>query len=203
LAFSWYNDIVKAKLPPESAQQAAMGEALVVPAVREIWQATGLLMEALGPETALVVDGAGTLPTIPGMDAPEAFVKDARIPRIALVAGLEDRAKLAESWALIQGIVDRVAAFIPPDQLGGLQLKPVSRKVGDAEVFHFQLPVDTGDFLPHTAIAGDNWVMGTAPSYAGEIATASGSPGDPAHFLIHANPVAAADLLETWYRAAL
>lgn len=205
LLWGWYQRHFKATLPQENAAAVGMAEMMAVPIVKEIWRAAGLLSDALGDETAFVLDGGGQVPPVPGMPLPPSFTENARIPRLAWVAELKDRQKLGEAWGVLQGIINQLAAFAQ-GAIDPAALKPLSKTAGNAEIFWMPLipglDADTAPgFLPHTGAADTRWFISSAPSLTQELA---GSParGETAFATWSFSPPAVADWIAVNLKAA-
>lgn len=121
-----------------------------------VWDALrGDAAAALGAETALVVDLAGSVPAVPGL--PQELVDKAKFPRVSLVAPVTDRAKLASAWQGVNrgatGILARIG------EMNGKEIpmqKPISSEKNGFTTWFFPLPFFNDDFLPSVTV-GDEW----------------------------------------------
>ena len=202
--WGWYMRGVKPALPPETQMQSAIAETMGVAVIKELWKAGGLMSEALGDESALIVDTDGVIPANPALGVPASIAEKARIPRVALVYTVKNRAKLAEAWAIINGVIKQFSAFIPEGAFDKSMVEAQSRKEGAADIHWLPvIPMDTGDVLPHVAVTDTRLVFGTSPLYsAGLTGVAPASGGAPAWIHWRAQPATLADLIQTDLTAA-
>ncbi len=173
--YSWYTKYGQSMIPENERQGVAMVETLALPMIKQAWNSGRLLGKALGDESALVVDLNGTMPKIPDMPP---FLSGTKIPRIAWVAELKDRAAVSESWKGFSAIIKQISA-LAAESAPQLNLEPKMVKDGDVEI-HFvplPIPVDTGDVLPHIAISKNRWILSTSPSFSKEIAAKPAGAG--------------------------
>ena len=176
--FDIYQTEVKPALPSDAKQGLAMGEMIGVPLVKEVWKSIQSFRSALGSERGILVNLDGAIPSIPQSGMPAEIQEKGRIPRLAIVADLKDRAKLSESWGGLKNMIGSVAALIASQTGTDIKTTPVEKKDGSLQMYGFELPVDTGDLWPHAAVSETRWMFSTAPSFskelAGKTATASG-----------------------------
>jgi hypothetical protein len=193
--WSWYEKYGRTMVPENERQGAAMVEAMAIPMVKDFWAACRTMSKALGDESALVLDFNGNVPKIPNL--PPGLV-DGKVPRMAWVSDLKDRAGVSEAWKGFDKIIKQLAAFAP----GGAPIpEPQMKKEGDVEIHFIEPPIPTDDFLPHVAITKDRWIISTSPSFTKEItskpAVAGGAPlGSEWRVQIPA----ACDLAEAWLK---
>ncbi len=168
MVWGWYEKFGRKMLPADGQQNAATMEAMAVPMVKDFWKSCRLLGTAFGDNSAMLVDLNGKMPPIPG--APKVAVEGGKIPRIAIAIELKNRAALSEAWKGFDKLVKQAIALIPR----GADAPPIPeaqmRKEGDVEIHFIELPVPTGDMLPHIAISKDKWIMSTSPSFSAELA---------------------------------
>jgi hypothetical protein len=169
--WSWYEKYGRTMVPESERQGAQMAEAMAKPMIVDFWKSTRKLGEGLGDESALILDLAGPMPKIP--DLPPALA-EGKVPRLALVSQLKDRAAVSEAWKGYYGLIKQVAALAGQGQ--GLP-EPQMKQEGDAELHFVPLPMPTDDFLPHVAITKDRWVISTAPSFTKELVSKPATPG--------------------------
>lgn len=169
---------IKPNLPPDAQQNLAM-TGMVIPMVKEYWKSIQVFRSALGSESAFIVNLDGTMPALPQI--PPDF-KDMKIPRILAVSDLKDASKLSEAWTGFSAPLGMLAAQ------AGMKPEPLEKKEGNVTMWGFQLPMDTGDVWPHTAVSGERWYFGTSPSFTKESAakTPAGSgPPSGAHVRVN------------------
>ncbi len=194
--WSWYEKYGRTMVPENERQGAAMIEAMGVPMVKDFWAACRTMAKALGDETAFVLDLNGSVPKIPNL--PPAFA-DGKVPRIAWVAELKNRAGVSEAWKGFDKIIKQVAAFAP----GGAPIPaPQLKTEGDVEIHFIEPPIPTDDFLPHVAISKDRWILSSSPSLTKEISSkASATGGAPMGSEWRLQVPAVCDLAEAWLKA--
>lgn len=192
--WSWYEKYGRTMVPESERQGAAMIEATAIPLLKQGWASVRSLGKALGDESAFVVDLNGTMPKLP--DVP-AFLADGKIPRLAYVAELKNRAALAESWKGFSGIIKQITALLAENAPQTIP-EPQSKKDGDLEVHFVPLPLDTGDVLPHIAISKDRWILSTSPSFSKEIAAKPAGTGPALGSQMQLNFTALWDAGDKW-----
>lgn len=170
---------IKPGLPEEAKTQVNMAEAMGLPLLKSLWQGMQDFRAAMGAESALLVNLDGAMPDIPQLGLPPEM-KQAKIPRILVVSDLKDRAKLTASWEAVSTLINTIVSMAGPAVQLPINPTPVSRKEGTAELWGFTLPLDTGDFWPHAAVAGTRWYLSTSPSFTREAAAKSSAPSGPA-----------------------
>lgn len=168
--FSIYEKDVKNQLPDDVKRGAAVGEAFGLPMVKELWKSVMIFRGAMGPESALLVNLDGVIPEIPGANLPADNVARARIPRIAWVSEMKDRAKLAESWKGLKALISTAASLAAAQSGVNIKTEPVTKKDGDVEMFGFELPMNLGDVWPHAAVTGTQYYLSSSPSFTKELA---------------------------------
>ena len=180
-----YQKNIKPNLPAEMQGNIGMGEAMGIPMIKGLWKSVQDFRASLGSESAVLVNLDGAMPDLPQVPAEW---KGAKIPRLLAVSDLRDRAKLAESW---QGAGSVISAVIGIAKLP-VKAEPTEMKSGDTTLWGWELPMNTGDFWPHTAVSGARWYLGTSPSLTREIAAKTPVPSGPAsgaHVRINFNAV--------------
>jgi hypothetical protein len=165
-----YQKEVKSMLPDDVRSGAAMGEMVALPMVKELWKSLQNFRAAMGDEGALIVNLDGAMPDIPQANIPPDVTAKGKIPRLAYVNELKDRAKLAEAWSGLKTIITSAAAFAGAQTGVDIKTEPVTKKEGGVELYGFELPLNTGDVWPHTAVNGTHWFLSTSPSFTVELA---------------------------------
>jgi hypothetical protein len=172
--WSWYEKYGRTMIPESERQGAVMIEATAKPMLVDLWRSTRKLGQGLGDESALVIDLAGPMPKIP--DVPP-FLAEGKVPRVAWISELKDRASISEAWKGYYSIIKQLAALA--DQSQAIP-EPQMRQEGSAEIHFVPLPMPTDDFLPHVAITADRWMLSSAPSFTKELIGKSTAPsGQP------------------------
>ena len=169
MLWGWYEKYGRTMVPENERQGAQMAEMMALPMIKDLWAASRKLSKALGHETAFILDLNGNMPKVPNL--PPAFA-DGKVPRIAWIAEMKDRAGVSDAWTGFSKIIKQLAAFAP----GGVP-DPVMKKEGDTEIHYLELPIPTDDLLPHIAISKDRWIISTSPSLTKEIVAKSPAAG--------------------------
>ena len=195
MLLSWYEKYGRTMIPENERQGAAMIETMALPMVKDFWASSRKLSKALGNESAFVLDLNGTAPKIPNLPP---NLADGKVPRIAWIAELKDRAGVSEAWKGFDKIIKQLAAFAP----GGSPIpEPQMKKDGDVEIHFIDMLIPTDDLLPHVAISKDRWILSTAPSLTKEIASkAAATGGSPLGSEWRMQVPAACDLAEAWLK---
>lgn len=194
--WGWYEKYGRTMVPPEGRGGVALVEGTAKPMVEQFWKSGRALCKALGAESAFILDLNGNVPKLKEIPP---FLADGKIPRIAYVAELKDRAALAESWKGFASLIKQIGAFVPPDVLPQGVPQPVMKSEGDVELHYIPLPVPTDDVLPHIAISKDRWIISTSPSFSKELASKPAAATGPAlGSNDQVNFSAAWDLAEVW-----
>ena len=138
------------------AAMAKMFDSKLRPDAVALWDAfSGDVGGSLGRERAWIVDLKGAVPTIPGI--PQAVVEQGKFPRIALLAPVTDRAKLAASWQKMNSSVTNILARV--GEVTGTAIpmqKPISSEKDGYSTWFFPLPFFNDDFMPSVTV-GDKW----------------------------------------------
>ena len=195
MLWGWYEKYGRTMVPEDERQGAQMVEMMALPMVKDLWSASRKLSKALGNESAFILDLNGNMPKIPNLPPPFA---DGKVPRIAWVAELKDRAGVSEAWKGFEKIIKQLAQLAP----GGSPIpEPTMKKDGDVEIHFIELPFPTDDLLPHVAISKDRWIISTSPSLTKEITSkTSAAGGTPLGNELRMQIPAACDLAEAWLR---
>ena len=173
--WGWFEKYGRAMVPEEGRQGAAMAEGVVIPLVKEFWRACRQFSKALGDESAMLVDLNGTMPKLPDVPPPFAAGK---IPRIAFIWEMKDRAAVSAAWGNFDKIIKQVLALIPKGENPKQTVpEPQMKKDGDIEVHFIPLPIPTDDLLPHIAISKDRWMISSSPTLSKELAGKSAASG--------------------------
>jgi hypothetical protein len=142
ILYAGANHVAKLGKEADSLAEMSQGFGLFDQMLRDkllkLWAGLDMLQQGLGNEAALLIDGGGKLPAMPGV--PPALLEKAATPRVAFIAPVEDRAKLKESWSLIGGAVEALVEVA--NSVGGMELpvpKPVLAGEEVATHWHFNL----------------------------------------------------------------
>lgn len=138
--------------------------------VVDLWHAIAHDMRAgLGREAAIVVDFSGTVPVLPGAAKPLAGVAGA--PRIAYLAQVQDREKLAAAWQTLHASGGRIAARVAKmNQQEFAMPNPIRSESNGFSSWFLPLPFFDDEFLPSVTL-NDSWfAVGTSRNQSLELA---------------------------------
>ena len=120
------------------------------------------------------------MPEIPGSPIPPDVVAKGRVPRLAWVSELKDRAKLTESWNGLKTIISSAAALIGSQTGTNIKTEPVEKTEGNMTMFGYELPINLGDLWPHAAVTPTQYYLSTSPSFTKELAAKAPAAVSPA-----------------------
>ena len=153
------------KIKPEGAQQIVIFEALVRPTLLQIYQAQkALYQKGLGSETALIVDGNGTLPALPNLP-PQML--GAPTPRLTSVAPVTNRAEISVCWDKIQAATKTAMILLNgnnnrPGATAPASLEPTIETKDGVESYFFQMPFFAGDLQPSVVLSDKLFLLSTS-----------------------------------------
>ncbi|MCP5536442.1 MAG: hypothetical protein H7A51_09440 [Akkermansiaceae bacterium] len=132
----------------------------------EIWKALrGDMADGLGAETALVVDINGALPKVPNV--PELVLKEGKMPRIAYVSTVDDRAKLQASWKRLNTSVENILKTI--SEMSGEEIPmqvPMSSEKNDLKTWFVPIPFQNDDFVPSVSVSDNLFFASTSKTFS-------------------------------------
>jgi hypothetical protein len=119
--------------------------------------ASGDLMDGMGQETVFLMDMKGAMPALPGI--PQEIVNEGKVPRLAMITPVTDRAKIAKSWdkinthstALLAQVSEMTQKKIPMQ-------KPISSEKDGMVSWFVSMPFFQDDFLPSVTL-NDKWFV--------------------------------------------
>lgn len=143
-----------------------------------IWKAIGGdLAGGLGTESALIVDLNGAAPAVPGIS--QAVIDQAKVPRISIIAPVEDRAKVKASWEQINQSATSILGTV--SEMTGTDIpmqKPMSSEKDGLVTWFFPMPFFTDDFLPSVTVSDQWFVTSTSKLQALDLAGQADKGGD-------------------------
>ncbi|MGI9242727.1 MAG: hypothetical protein ACR2RV_18160 [Verrucomicrobiales bacterium] len=134
----------------------------------------GDFLDGLGSQSGMIVDLKGGMPKgIPGL--PNVLQNEGKVPRIALMADVADREKLAAAWEALVPELNEAFLKIPGQEAGSeFQLPDTISSDGDGLTTHFfSLPFLTNDFLPSLSLNDEMFLMSTSKLFAQDLAAGS------------------------------
>jgi hypothetical protein len=195
--------------PEERARKEQLAELYrneFVKGVEDFWKGyRDHYRKGVGGESALMVDMTGQAPPIAGLE--EDVVEKGRIPRVAYVRPVEDRAELKKAWELWRGsgvrllgmLSEAVETPIPfPDTL--------SADKDDLRTHFFSMPFATDDFLPCLSVSDELLMVGTSKAFSEaiyETVVEDPAKGDaPTGVIVELNAGALWDFCDAWLDVA-
>jgi len=148
--------------------------------LKVIWEALSTdWSEGTGNESALVIDTKGTLPKIP--EVPKAIIKEGRIPRIAYVAPVTDRSKIANSWTKIEKSIESLLENVA--EAGGPEIPMQEIDDNTKEgltYFSTAIQFSTKDARPVVGLNDERFYLSTSQNLIAEIEAklAAGAPAE-------------------------
>ncbi len=140
---------------------------------------SGPMSEGIGAERAVIIDGGGAFPAVPGV--PQAVVDNAKAPRITVLAPVEDRSKLAEAWEEMDKRATSIFANV--SEVTGEKIpmqKPISSETNGMKTWFFSFPFFQDDFMPSVTVSDDLFAASTSKVRAVELMTAAAGGGPKA-----------------------
>lgn len=215
--WSWFEDLATTgydtfqrlgvpKLTDGQRVQFGVLQNLAVPKITEFYKiAREQFGKALGNESALALDLAGEVPDLPMI--PPSFHDGGRMPRLAYLSDVRDRARLGQSWDGYFKLARDIALMIPQTaQLPGGLPGPKRETVDGVTLSYYPLPrFQTGDLLPNVATTDKTFVVSTSRSYALDVSKAAVKPVSsqkPLALDFRVNFKAAFDFADKWLALA-
>lgn len=158
---------------PESAQQIAMGEMMVIPTWTKIYGSLkDLFLKGLDTESLIIVDlnGKNELPNAP-KDAPSTG-----FPRYFSVYDVKDLDQVKSSWKNVNDTINGLLTMfgMGSEQAGGasggLLQAPQSEEVHGMTQWFYPTPTLQGDLLPNATLNEKHLILSSSKSGAKEIA---------------------------------
>ena len=138
--------------------------------VMSLWAALrGDLAAGLGAESAVIVDVNGSFPRIPNV--PEVILKEGKVPRIAYVSEVVDRAKLKTSWDKINTSAENILKTV--SNMAGKEIPmqvPMSSEKNDLKTWFIPLPFQNDDFVPSVSVSDKLFFASTSKKYSESLA---------------------------------
>ncbi len=155
----------------------------------------------LGRESGIVIDLEGKVPKLPIPGMPQAIVNQGKMPRIAMMANVEDRAKLSKGWDELVPALNDLFKVIPGQEAGAeFQLPDTMSSDANGLKTHFiGLAAFNEDLTPSVSISDDLFFLSTAKSLSESIA-AKAKPGDKTGLILTLNFDALRVFGEDWLK---
>lgn len=142
--------------------------------VVKLWNGLSALDSGLGNEAALIADVGAGFPPVPGV--PEGVVKDGRFPRMAVVAPVEERARLKESWTMVDESLRSMLGKV--NEMGDMKLhmpSPTNSQADDIVTWYFDALAFSDDLKPSVTVSDEWFVASTSKPQALELMKTAGT----------------------------
>lgn len=186
IAYTAAQQLVQAGIAgPEGGQQFALFEMMLLPTLKEVYQADRQIDEkGLGSQFAMLLDVNGKFPPLPGVTIEDA--EKMKFPRLTMVSDVANRGEVAAGWATISKTITNMAtlaasftargaegAAAPPPAIP----TPESIDANGMTTWFYKNDIFQGDLFPVASINDKLLVMSTskaaADSFAAELAKPS------------------------------
>ncbi len=137
-----------------------------------LFNAAGTACDALGMETALVVDLKGAMPKFPGV--PQEVADGGKFVRATMLAPVTDRAKLGESWKQLDASLKNIlktASEMSGDEIP--MQDPLSSKENGFTTWFFAVPFTNDDFIPSVTVSDKWFALSSSKLQALDLASAA------------------------------
>jgi hypothetical protein len=182
VAKDYFDKIVVPHLSADDQTEYQRFHDIFVPSLREIDVTTReyLLPAVDGLQSALIVDSAGKLPTLPA--TPLVFSKPLRIPRPAIVFEVNDAEKFKEAFARYRRSINDFLKHVAETDIGLEPFeipKPESSPFAGGTKYHYDLPIEVSDgFEPHVVVSEKLVILSLYPRQTKSILKSSEQPTD-------------------------
>ncbi len=150
------------EIDDDFSQSFGMFDQIAASELREIWEAlSGEWAEGTGDEGALIVDTRGTLPAVEKF--PKSLLQKGRIPRIAYITPVTDRAKLGQAWARMEKPLAKLLASAEKMNGPKIQMQEVLETTkGGFTYYHTEIPYTTEDARPLVGLNEQHFYLSTS-----------------------------------------
>ena len=158
-----------------------MFDQVVASDLRGIWEAvTTDWVQGTGDEGALIIDTRGTLPKV--KDVPGVILENGRMPRIAYVTPVADRAKITRAWTRIEKAIINGLNIVK--EMGGpeIPMQEINDNTKEGVTYYSTaIPFSTKDARPVIGLNDDLFFASTSQKFIAELnATLSAKKDAPA-----------------------
>jgi hypothetical protein len=183
LAHRYFNS--DAMKDAEMTEPFALFRDKMLPHVTAFWKAArGKIGGAVDSESALIMDLGAPIPKFPGL--PEALTKG-RVPRIAILRPVLNRALITEGWKEMEPSLKGLLAALPMPEDSKINLPdPTISEKESLGLKTFSYPVSgftNDDFLPSASISEKYFFLSTSKNFsemlAGKLAAAPADADSP------------------------
>jgi hypothetical protein len=172
---------------PEGGQQFALFEMMLLPTIKEVYQADRQIDEkGLGSQFAVLLDVNGKFPPIPGVTIDDA--QKMKFPRLTMVSEVVNRGEVAAGWATISKTITNLATIAASFTGGGAQgagqpptiPAPESVEANGMTTWFYKHEIFNGDLFPVSSINDKLLVLSTSKAAAEAFTADLGKPSGKA-----------------------
>lgn len=178
----------------------AMFDQMAAGDLKEIWQALSTdWAQGTGDEGALIIDTKGTLPRIP--EVPGAIIENGRIPRIAYVTPVTDRAKMTQAWTRIEKSIANILKTIKEMEGPEIPMQEIDDNTKDGITYYSTaIQFSTKDARPVVGMTDNRFYFSTSQKFIAELNTKIDAGDAPARngSYTRVNFKAASGLADYW-----
>lgn len=156
-----------------------MYEQMAAGDLKEIWGAlTTDWTQGTGDEGALIIDTRGTLPKVP--EVPGAIIEKGRIPRIAYVAPVTDRAKMKSAWTRIEKSITNILKTVKEMDGPEIPMQEIDDNTKDGITYYSTaIQFSTKDARPVVGMNDNHFFFSTSQKFIAELNAKIGAEGAP------------------------
>jgi len=168
--------------------------------LKEIWQAfTTDWAQGTGDEGALIIDTKGTLPKVP--EVPGAIIEKGRIPRIAYVTPVTDRAKMTSAWTRIEKSIANILKTVKEMDGPEIPMQEIDDNTKEGVTYYSTaIQFSTKDARPVVGLTDKHFFFSTSQKFIAELNAKVAAGDGPARTgsYTRLNFTAARGLAEHW-----
>ncbi len=139
--------------------------------LKEIWGALSTdWAQGTGDEGALIIDTKGTMPKVP--EVPGAIIEKGRIPRIAYVTPVTDRAKMTKAWTRIEKSITNILKTVKEMDGPEIPMQEIDDNTKDGVTYYSTaIQFSTKDARPVVGMTDDRFFFSTSQKFIAELNT--------------------------------
>ncbi len=139
--------------------------------LKQIWEAfTSDWAQGTGDEGALIIDTRGTLPKVPGV--PGAVIEKGRIPRIAYVTPVTDRAKMGNAWTRIEKSIANILKTVKEMEGPEIPMQEIDDNTKEGVTYYSTaIQFSTKDARPVVGMTDEHFYFSTSQKFIAELNT--------------------------------
>ncbi|RBP37295.1 hypothetical protein DES53_11433 [Roseimicrobium gellanilyticum] len=169
IAYTGAQQLVQAGIAgPEGGQQFALFEMMLLPTIKEVYQADRQIDEkGLGSQFAALLDVNGQMPSLPGVTLEDS--KKMKFPRLTMVSEVANRGEIASGWATISKTITNFATIATSMMGKGAEggapppiPTPESTEANGMTTWFYKNEIFNGDLYPVSSINDKLLVVSTS-----------------------------------------